>query len=228
MKIFADFEYCHDSEKPSKRSYVDLIQLGFVICDDNYNILNQIGVDVRPAHLPLTDYIENLTGLTTEVLKKAKPLNKVLKDIEDYILQADIIYVFGNYDEVALNRNKNYVSSNNKHLINVMTSKMCEISVRGSNSSLSLEECCEVAGIKSNNKHSALCDAYNLYQVYKYLSSVEELPPEVACFLVYKSSFKTLNGLCKLVSKEKLLKLVDTLYNDKGRLGYKDFINLTG
>ena len=56
-----------------KRAQREIISVGFVVCDDKYNIKNRYSSFVKPVNNPtITDYCENLTGITQNDVNHGK------------------------------------------------------------------------------------------------------------------------------------------------------------
>lgn len=85
-----------------KRAQREIISVGFVVCDDKYNIKNRYSSFVKPVNNPtITDYCENLTGITQNDVNHGKKCNNAFRDIREMCekYSIDYIFTFGNADK---------------------------------------------------------------------------------------------------------------------------------
>lgn len=71
-----------------KHSQREIISVGFVVCDDKYNIKNSYSSFIKPVHsTKITDYCEKLTGITQSDVDHGKKCNNAFRDIRPKILK---------------------------------------------------------------------------------------------------------------------------------------------
>lgn len=120
-----EFNQAYDFEKnktilliPSCR--FEIIQIGAVKLDDNFNIIDKINLYIRPnLYKDIHPYVEKITGLSSQFLQD-KPLFKdAYINFKNFIGQEceHIFCVWGNGDLKALYRNLSYYDMLNSDLI---------------------------------------------------------------------------------------------------------------
>lgn len=77
-----------------KRSQREIISVGFVVCDDKYNIKNRYYSFVKPLHnTTITTYCEKLTGITQADVNCGKKCNNAFRDINEMCKRYSIDYI---------------------------------------------------------------------------------------------------------------------------------------
>lgn len=75
---------CWEDSELKPRSAMEIIEIGIVVCDKNFNIISEISEFVKPYNdEELSDYCKTLTGITQEEVNSARNLILVMKDILD-------------------------------------------------------------------------------------------------------------------------------------------------
>lgn len=225
MIIYADFEYDNDSNVPSKRTYMDVIQLGFVVCDDNNREIKRLEYNVKSQHWPIKERITLLTGITSEQNKNAPDLENVLNEISDYIVKASKFIIFGNADIVSLRNNRKYLSKDGKKLLNLMVNKMTFFEYRRRGFSFSLSNLCDALGISREGEHSALADAVHFKDVVKAIGNDATELKSLDPYIDYRLAYNNIKSALKLVSREQFDSIVGEIAEEGAALGYADWNN---
>lgn len=162
-----DFEYANDCVNyVHKRTFYDLIQVGGCICDEDFTVLDSFCYYVKPHHLPLSEEITNLTGITNELVENADTIDTVTFKLSDIIDECDKIYAYGDKDIDSLKTNLKYFKEDaNKELFNKMLNKIEPYFVTTEYGTISLVNLSQVFDLDNNTNHNALGDAIMLRNI---------------------------------------------------------------
>ena len=89
----------------------EIIQIGAVKLDENYNIIGKISLYIKPnLYEEIHPYVEKITGLTKEFLKDKPSFKEVFLQFNDFIdfKEDSVFVVWGGSDLRALYRNLSY------------------------------------------------------------------------------------------------------------------------
>lgn len=151
----------------------EVISVGLVIADQNFDIVEQYYTPICPKYNPiLTKYCKELTGLTQNEIFGAPSFEQAFGEMEQLIQKypTNAIYVWGN-DKVTLEdgvkKNHPLVSKKAKRFITKVTDVTKKITSRvfGYNMTISLSDMKYICGMKHETAHNALEDAKDLYYI---------------------------------------------------------------
>ena len=139
---------------------------------------------VKPKHYDLTDFCTQLTGITQETVNKAKHIEDVLKDAEDFIKQTkidpkDICFITcGDFDFRCLNREATYkkIQYNNifKRYINIKQFFNTAFGHSGRTSMVDMLNMCKLD--LEGRHHSGIDDTKNIAKVLVEILKTDLLP----------------------------------------------------
>ncbi|MBR1738645.1 MAG: hypothetical protein IJ736_16845 [Firmicutes bacterium] len=238
--IYAAMDLELNTENSKKREYFDLIEVGVVVYEDRtFNILEKYQSYVKTKKTPIFERITELTGITQDIIdEKGKDFLNVYAEMVDIVKKYDVrkIYTWGDYDEVALNKNcKMYPIVPNKHKVMkkiedyaVKVRKILNIH------ELSLEEAVYIycQDTKSINKHHALDDALQVYYIDKALKDGydSKRAEEVKHFIKIRDTYNTIKAKLhqnrEIIEKNNMSveKICDMIQKDEDFFNFKDFI----
>ena len=167
-----------------KRAQREIISVGFVVWDDKYNIKNRYSSFVKPVHnTTITDYCENLTGITQNDVDHGKKCNNAFRDIREMCKRysVDYIFTFGNADKEGIitsarwiNKQKEKVNNLyavSEKIIDVRPAILKGINCKNHRRGSGLSEIAEKLDVKMKGKqHDALNDAVLLYKICRKLN----------------------------------------------------------
>lgn len=167
-----------------KRSQREIISVGFVVCDDKYNIKNRYSSFVKPAHnATITDYCEKLTGITQNDVDHGKKCNNAFRDIREMCKRysVDYVFTFGNGDKMGIlfsakwNRKEKEKVDNlfaiSGKIVDVRPAILKSIDCKNYRRSPSLFKIAEQLEVKIKGEyHNALNDAMLLYKICRKLN----------------------------------------------------------
>lgn len=167
-----------------KRSQREIISVGFVVCDDKYNLKKRYSSFVRLVHnTTITDYCENLTGITQRDVDHGKKCNNAFHDIREICKRYSIDYIFsfGNADKMGIiysvkwNKKEKEKVDNlfvvSEKIIDVRPAILKGINCKNYRRSPSLFKIAEQLDVKIEGEHhNALNDANLLYKICRELN----------------------------------------------------------
>ncbi|MDO4977870.1 MAG: exonuclease domain-containing protein [Eubacteriales bacterium] len=153
----------------------EVISVGIVICDQNFNLLEEYYTPVCPKYNPiLTKYCKELTGLKQSEIFAAPSFDLVLQDIDVLLQQYPVnaIYVWGNDRvtiEAGIRKNHPLLSKRLRRNITKITDITKKVTERafGHPMTVSLSDMKYVCGMEHKTAHNALEDAKDLYMITK-------------------------------------------------------------
>lgn len=186
---FIDFEMTCDGKIVDDRFIDDhrmpftkreIISVGFIICDDKYNIKNRYESVVRPLINPeLTEYCIRLTGLHQSQVNAGKKCNKAFGDVLELCnrYSVDKIFSYGTADKQVITINAKGYKKINESVGNIYAVKSKLVDVEktivkaiGAKGTPGLQKVVARLGIKKKGQiHDAMDDAMYLYKICKEL-----------------------------------------------------------
>ena len=180
---FADFEFTCGFYNQNVRS--ELLSVGLVFCDKDYNILSEFYSTIRPCrNYKLTKKCRDLTHLTQAEISSSADANEVMRKAVNLMRRhgADSLYVWGNFDIPGLKNDIEQHNRSGRPAGNI--TKICE-SIRDIQNELtkemqlpqavSIEELSAVFGYEPEvgTFHNALNDAEALYCIHKAVKTTD-------------------------------------------------------
>ena len=174
---FADFEFTCGS--PAHRLKSEMLSVGIVVCDCDYNIMDTFYCTARPNHFPkLTSQCKRLTKLTQAEINQSPDSETVLGKVSEIMDKYSIteLCVWGNFDKPGLfsdrkqhiqfrkpHKNIDRVCSAIRDIQDGMVKKM------QLPQAISIEELASAFGYapEIGTFHNALNDAEALYTIHK-------------------------------------------------------------
>ncbi len=179
--VFVDFEMNlidseHGQEKKICKS--EIIEIGAVKLDDNYDEIDSFKSYVKPAYGTMASRIIKLTGITDEMLKDAPAYDKAIGMFIEWCADADVIYAWSENDLRQFrkeSRLKSYTHPDMDGVIAKWKDFQKEYArMIGTSRRISLSDAVFYLGENFQGaEHDALWDARNTAEVFK-LSKDEE------------------------------------------------------
>ncbi len=176
-----EFNQAYDFEKnktilliPSCR--FEIIQIGAVKLDNNFNIIDKINLYIRPnLYKEIHPYVEKITGLSADFLKDKPSFKDAYIDFEKFLgTEEHIFCTWGSGDLKALYRNLSYYNMLSSDLIlkyidiQNLTTKYLKYSKGGC---IGLKTAIELLDLPiQQDFHDALNDALYTAEIFKKLS----------------------------------------------------------
>ena len=191
---FLDAEFNAGMDWRSGENVNEVISLGVVICDSEFNELEEFYSLVNPkSGKPIFPMISQITGITGDMLKNQPGFAAVSDRITELMEKYGVtrVYTWGNADQHVLLKERNslkarrYASAD--HLARWKYIDLCTdisgavsglvLGIRGG-LAINMENLMFVCEIEEKQVHNALSDAFYLYRSMAYLS--HQYPPSVA------------------------------------------------
>lgn len=180
-----DLEMCTQRVKRKYRKGYkesEIIQIGAVILDETYQIVDSYMSYVRPEFLKITEVIEDITGITNDQVKLEPLFRQAIVNFSKWIGQDDVTTVtWSKSDERQLKnemKHKNYnhprIHSLSKDWIDCQELFRTEV---GADHCISLGRALDLADTpRVGHDHDALTDARNTAALFKQIKE-KALPP---------------------------------------------------
>lgn len=182
--VVVDLEMCQVIKGLRCKEYPctrEIIQIGAVLLDEDYNIVEQFSTYVRPEYGWLTSEIEQLTGIKAENLVGAPHLKEAIDAFASWIPDEDVSMVeWSNADEVQIKKELTLKGIENDKILSIVDSTIdCQqlfSEKMGENKAYNLTNALIAADIKPEGReHDGLADAFNTALLFAKLSLNEVL-----------------------------------------------------
>ena len=90
MKAVLDLE-CTCDEPQFPRNEMEIIEIGAVIIDDNFNIIDKFDVFVKPTiHTQLSEFCTHLTSITQDQVDNGLDFEEALTALQDFFVKYNV------------------------------------------------------------------------------------------------------------------------------------------
>ncbi|MHA1920785.1 MAG: exonuclease domain-containing protein [Promethearchaeota archaeon] len=168
---------CWEHGDPNRQKH-EIIEIGAVLLDENYNYVKEFTQFVKPFDNPiLTKYCTDLTSITQADIESAPPLREVISQLEKWMGSSkDVVFCsWGDFDknqlfdECALNLIE-YPFDDNHINIKTLFSKIMRRKKR-----IGLQKALRIVGIQfEGTPHRAIFDAKMTAKVFKIIMEKSE------------------------------------------------------
>jgi DNA polymerase III epsilon subunit-like protein len=103
--VVLDLEMCNVSKKARQgafKSGKELIQIGAVELDENYNVTRSFQSFVKPEFGALDPFIENLTGIKPENLENAPSTDRALREFYEWLDDSSTLVTWSDCDVIQI------------------------------------------------------------------------------------------------------------------------------
>lgn len=178
------FDFADEPVKPNHACRFEIIQIGAVKVDEDYNITREFNRLVKPRiYKRIHPYVEKITGWTDESFRNEEYFPQVYKDFRDFVGDDLVLCTWGSSDVHALYRNLTYYNIVKPPVLiryidlQSIATKYLKYSKGGT---IGLKNAVEALGIEEEEQfHNALCDAVYTARVFKKISPQK---PEIKIF----------------------------------------------
>ena len=177
--VIVDLEMCKVPKANRTKEFRwsnEIIQIGAVLFDDNYNIEDQFMTYVNPQYGRLTSYIEQLTGITMNDLNNAPTTETSLKRFVDWIPGDAIMVQWSENDKYQLDREIKGKKIDFEGIQKLQRDWIdCQVQfteIINAERIFSLQEALNISDIDYNsNIHDGLVDAQNTAMLFKKMNT---------------------------------------------------------
>ncbi len=93
VQVVIDVEMCRVRSKPSKYPYKsEIIQIGAVMMDEAYKIIDKYSTYIKPRYGKIDHYIVTLTGISERTVKEAPDIEEALLQMVRWIGDNDVVF----------------------------------------------------------------------------------------------------------------------------------------
>ncbi len=165
----------------------EVIQIGAVILDENFNCISQFASYVKPVFSHITDEITKLTGISDETVANADTFSTAFYKLYCWAGKDDITTFCWSDSDYKQLWNEIYIKAKNHDEYREFLKTFADLQIAfgkklGAEKTLSLDAAMKLCHLKfKGQRHNALADAFNtariLYKMQKVnKSSIENLP----------------------------------------------------
>ena len=177
--VVVDLEMCNvpKSNRTAKFKWsMELIQIGAVMLNEDYEIIDQFMTYVKPEYGRLTSYIEKLTGITYEDLVNAPTTEEGIEKFFNWIPDDSVVIQWSESDKYQFNHEiegkKIDCSGLQKLQDNWVDCQVQFTEIMNAERIFSLQEALNISDIDyDSNLHDGLVDAYNTALLFKKMNT---------------------------------------------------------
>ena len=182
LEFNQDFSSLKSSDNKSSRSLFEIIQIGAIKLDLNYNTITTFNRYIRPTiYEKINPFITDLTGITTKQLLSEESFPEVYKAYIEFIDGYDSVFcIWGMSDLKVLFRNVDFYKLNQnilpKLFINIQPHVSEHLGIHPK-TLLQLQHAVESLNIsKIYQFHNAIYDAYYTAEIFKKINNLSIEP----------------------------------------------------
>lgn len=178
------FDFPDDPAPLNENCRFEIIQIGAVRMDENYNIGEKLSILIHPVVYPrVNPFVKKMTGITTEMLENQPEFPEAYKIFREFIGKDRMLCTWGTSDVHALYRNMVYHGVAKPPMrieyidVQNMATKYLKYSHGGN---IGLQKAVEAFELPEEEQfHDACCDALYTARVYKAMNPAK---PEIKIF----------------------------------------------
>ena len=166
--VVLDFEMCpvKKDKRNTFRCKNELIEIGAVLLDENYNVIDSFKTYVRPKYGQVTPFIQKLTGITKADTDNAPNIKEALEDFISWLPEDAILVSWSENDEMQIRQEMECkglgITEIDRYLDNWEDCQKNFGEKMNSPKTYRLSEALIIADIDyEEGAHDALVDAYN-------------------------------------------------------------------
>lgn len=171
----------------------EVIQLGAVMLDENYNMISEFNSYVKPRYSSITPSIYNITGITSEMIENADDFITVLDKYKLWLGDDDITtFCWSDSDFTQIWTEVSLKAKHREDLLEPLKSFVdlqyifCE--QIGAEVPVSLESALAFLQMEYKGQiHTANCDAFNTARILKKIFCTKSLSPKIEYIISGKS-----------------------------------------
>lgn len=210
-----EFNQAWDSREPNLKCPFEIIQIGALKTDSNFQVISSFDKFVKPEiYMELHPFVKKLSGIENEDLASEKPFKEIYKAFSALIDNESILCVWGTADIKELIRNVQY----HKLDISIIPKKYINIQRYASQylhcnkgSKVGLRNAVEMMNIPITRRfHNAFADAYYTVEVFKRIYN-EHI--QIALYQLDKEKTTKRKNKKTTLDADKLIKQFEKMYN---------------
>ncbi|MEE1086528.1 MAG: 3'-5' exonuclease [Schaedlerella sp.] len=173
--LVIDLEMCMvkgSAKKKMKGEKQEIIQIGAVMLDQKHRIIDEFSSFVKPEYGKVDEFIENLTGITQDVVDQAPILRSVLMKFADWIGERQATVLSWSDSDYHQLQNEMRVKKIKHHKIQDLLDGWVDFQrsfdqMLGLKNQYALEDAMNISRLQAMGRmHDGLCDAYNTARLF--------------------------------------------------------------
>lgn len=173
--LVIDLEMCMvkgSAKKKMKGEKQEIIQIGAVMMDQKHRIIDEFSSFVKPEYGKVDEFIENLTGITQDVVDQAPILRSVLMKFADWIGERQATVLSWSDSDYHQLQNEMRVKKIKHHKIQDLLDGWVDFQrsfdqMLGLKNQYALEDAMNISRLQAMGRmHDGLCDAYNTARLF--------------------------------------------------------------
>ena len=208
--VVVDLEMCNVKgiKREEFRLRQELIEIGAVLLDDSYEIIEEFKTFVSPKFGSIDSYIANLTGITSQNTKNAPNAKEALELFASWLPDDAVLVSWSGNDKLQIKLESERKGIIIEKIDSLMDSWIdCQITfseLMNSNRSYKLSEALNIAGIYwKEGEHDALVDAHNTALLFAKMKREPNMKLNSYYFNEQESESSEFNPFAKLLSGAK-------------------------
>ncbi len=186
--VIIDLEMCNVNRKWMNNGTVlhkEIIQIGAVIVDSSYHIIDTFSTYVKPVHGKIDHIITDITGIRQNMVKKAPLLQEAIGKLSRWIGPRRVIFLsWSNTDYHQMIQEMKAKKIRNRKMFKMMERwtdfQKSFDEMLGTRRQISLYDALEMAQIRPAGKaHDGLCDAYNTARLFVKIKRQSRFVPNL-------------------------------------------------
>ena len=205
--VIVDLEMCRvpkGYKRKKFKSAYELIEIGAVLLDDTYEIIDRFKTYVSPEYGEIDQYIQELTGITKEDTVGAPTTKEALELFENWLPEDVVLISWSDNDERQIRKEIKYKNLNiqglEKYLDNWEDCQKTFAEKMNSSKKYRLSEALIIADIDyDENIHDGLVDAENTAMLFVKMKREPKLKL-ISCYMTeddYNSKHTPATGLLR-------------------------------
>lgn len=173
--LVIDLEMCMvkgSAKKKMKGEKQEIIQIGAVMLDQKHRIIDEFSSFVKPEYGKVDEFIENLTGITQDVVDQAPILRSVLMKFADWIGERQATVLSWSDSDYHQLKNEMRIKKIKHHKIQDLLDSWVDFQrsfdqMLGLKNQYALEDAMNISRLQVMGRmHDGLCDAYNTARLF--------------------------------------------------------------
>lgn len=200
--LIIDLEMCGVKGSNRKKMHCEkheIIQIGAVLLDNKYRIIDEFSSYVQPEYGEVDEFIENLTGIKQEMLTNAPKLRAVLMNFTNWLAgRKPMVLSWSDSDYHQLQKEMR-IKKIKHHVIQDLFDEWSDFQrsfdrMLGLKNQFALEDAMKISRVEFMGKmHDGLCDAYNTARLFKKVQRQSTFELELVPIITYTEAVKPLS-----------------------------------
>lgn len=200
--LVMDLEMCGvkgSSRKKMHGERHEIIQIGAVLLDEKYHIVDEFSSYVQPEYGEVDEFIENLTGISQEMVAAAPKLRAVIMRLGNWLAGRKAIVLSWSDSDYHQLQKEMRIKKIKHHVIQDLFDEWSDFQrsfdrMLGLKNQYALEDAMKISRVAFMGKmHDGLCDAYNTARLFGKVKRQSVFQLELVPIATYAEAVKPLS-----------------------------------